>query len=438
MTFADEAFQGRPRQRGNPAQAALIPAETRRSGEKVVNHARGRIRARCERAIAALKDLEDRGQVVWLPTVRPPPSCRQFSFPPCRSQPSRRMRKARFLFVAAPALLGCPPPRVTSLRKGARNPMKEPLVSIIVPTYNAEQYLDECLEAVSMQTYHSFELIVADGGSNDRTLAIAAKYPFVRVLSNPRRISEFGKYVGYRAARGEIIALLDSDNIISEPDWLERMVAPLMDDPEIVGVESNYLIAPDFTSFDKYACLIVVADPLARILASTPVIEARERYVVKRYPARSAIAAGANGFLWRKSIIEPHLDERETIEEANLISRIALSDGALIGNVPGVGVYHYYSPSLRDFIRKRNKIGQKFLNRQEQVGWSWTDNAGTGRMLFAALYLGSVLGPSIEGVIAAITERRLSWLWHPMASFSTIAVYGKWKILALLKRSVAR
>ena len=76
-------------------------------------------------------------------------------------------------------------------------------VSVVIPTLNAEKYLDECLSSIRGQDYPQdrVEIVIADGGSTDRTLEIAAGYD-VRVVANPLRTGESGKAVGIAGSAG--------------------------------------------------------------------------------------------------------------------------------------------------------------------------------------------------------------------------------------------
>jgi len=101
--------------------------------------------------------------------------------------------------------------------------LNEPSISIIIPTYNSEKVLPLCLESIETQDYRGdIEIIIADGGSTDSTLEIAKQYTN-KIYPNPLKTGEAGKAVGLRHSKGEIIALIDSDNILPSRDWLSRM-----------------------------------------------------------------------------------------------------------------------------------------------------------------------------------------------------------------------
>ena len=87
------------------------------------------------------------------------------------------------------------------------------LVSVVIPTFNRARELARAIESVLAQEYASLEIIVVDDGSTDNTRAVASRYaPRVRYIWQPNSGVSAARNAGLRAARGEFIALLDSDD----------------------------------------------------------------------------------------------------------------------------------------------------------------------------------------------------------------------------------
>jgi glycosyltransferase involved in cell wall biosynthesis len=91
--------------------------------------------------------------------------------------------------------------------------MSIPTVSVIVPAYNAERYLDEALESVLSQSFQDLECIVVDDGSTDSTSEIAARRKRVRTLRQDNQGASAARNTGIRAARGEFLTFLDADDL---------------------------------------------------------------------------------------------------------------------------------------------------------------------------------------------------------------------------------
>jgi glycosyltransferase involved in cell wall biosynthesis len=103
---------------------------------------------------------------------------------------------------------------------------RTPRVSVVVCTYNAERTLAPCLDSLEKLHYPDYEVIVVNDGSTDSSLAIAERYSYCRIISQPNKGLSVARNVGAEAATGEIIAYTDSD-CVADPDWLSYLVAKM-------------------------------------------------------------------------------------------------------------------------------------------------------------------------------------------------------------------
>jgi len=135
--------------------------------------------------------------------------------------------------------------------------ISKPLVSVIIPSYNHEAFIEECIQSVLDQTFQDFEIVITDDGSTDGTVEKIKRF------SDPRiRLFEHAKNEGasiaanncLRHARGEYIAMLSSDDAWL-PEKLEIQVDYLQNHPEIYAVftkinwideNSELITEPDF------------------------------------------------------------------------------------------------------------------------------------------------------------------------------------------------
>lgn len=98
------------------------------------------------------------------------------------------------------------------------------LISIITPTYNSAATLRDTLDSVQKQTYPSIEHLLADGGSKDETVSIAAQYPLVRCVSEPDRGLYDAMNKGVARARGAVVGILNSDDFYAHNQVLEQVM----------------------------------------------------------------------------------------------------------------------------------------------------------------------------------------------------------------------
>jgi glycosyltransferase involved in cell wall biosynthesis len=118
-----------------------------------------------------------------------------------------------------------------------------PTVSVITPAYNVERYLDDSAQSVLQQTYADLELIIVDDGSTDRTPEVIdgirrADPARVRSITVPNNGPSAARNAAMRLARGEFLALLDSDDIW-ERQFLARQMAVFAERPDVDLVSGN-------------------------------------------------------------------------------------------------------------------------------------------------------------------------------------------------------
>jgi cellulose synthase/poly-beta-1,6-N-acetylglucosamine synthase-like glycosyltransferase len=107
------------------------------------------------------------------------------------------------------------------------------MISIIIPAYNEEATIERCLSALSSQTVprSSYELIVVDGNSRDRTREIAAEYADLVFIQESERVSG-ARNDGFVRAKYAIVATTDADSVVA-PDWIEQILYSFAD-PRVV------------------------------------------------------------------------------------------------------------------------------------------------------------------------------------------------------------
>ena len=106
--------------------------------------------------------------------------------------------------------------------------MHTPLISVIVPVYNVEQYLEKCLRSILTQTYSALEIIAIDDGSSDNSGRICDQLAMqdkrIKVIHTANKGVAAARNTGISIANGEYISFVDSDDYL-EPDFYEYLLS---------------------------------------------------------------------------------------------------------------------------------------------------------------------------------------------------------------------
>lgn len=100
-----------------------------------------------------------------------------------------------------------------------------PFVSVIIPVYNEEKYLSYCLFSLSNQTYSSYEIIVVDDGSTDKSREIAKKFDLL-VLQQEHKGPGAARNLGAKKAKGDILIFADAD-MKYKKNYIEKLIEPI-------------------------------------------------------------------------------------------------------------------------------------------------------------------------------------------------------------------
>lgn len=330
-----------------------------------------------------------------------------------------------------------------------------PGITVVIPTLNAESVLEDCLRSIVLQDYPAkrLEVLIVDAGSRDRTLEIAldfarrGKIPF-RILENPLKTGEAGKAEGFRAARHEFIAFIDSDNILPHSRWLRVMTAPFDEDPTLVASEPiEFTYRREDGYINRYCAMIGMNDPLCLFLGNydrkcsitnkwtgVHVQEDRKNgFIVVSLGNGSVPTIGANGFLIRKDTLQSAMVGPYLFDVDVLRSIVHKSGKARVAKVD-TGIIHLYSKDYATFARKqRRRVLDYFRHRGRERPCETWGPAMKGRLALFILCCVTVLPLLAQGAMGFRRRQDTSWLFHPLACWTTLLIYAKESLLNLFQ-----
>ena len=314
-----------------------------------------------------------------------------------------------------------------------------PSISIVIPTYNSERTLAQCLESIARQDYprEKIEIIIADGGSKDKTLEIAEKFEVDKMLHNPLRTGEAGKAVGVEAAKNEIILLQDSDNILNERRWLRRMVEPFKD-PGIVGAEPlYYTYRKEDSLITRYCALLGMNDPICLYLGNYDrysyvtgkwtelLVKTRDNgsFLLLGLNERNIPTIGANGFLVRAEALR-RVDYKPYFFDIDVVCQLIRMRQNSFAKVK-IGIVHLFANNVRAFTRKTHRRIRDYLfyEKQKMRKYPWR-RLSRVRILKFPLYtllMIPIIRDSVKGYKKMPDK---AWLFHPIACWIVFLTYG--------------
>lgn len=168
------------------------------------------------------------------------------------------------------------------------------MISVIVPVYNVEKYLEECLDSIQNQTYSDIEVILVNDGSTDKSKDICERYckedTRFKLINQANQGQSVARNHGVAASTGEFIAFVDSDDIIRQ-DYLEVLIRYLSEEVDIV--ESQFTVHKKEFFNENYKEINVIFEGDSEeavkavpkhVLSVNPVTKLYRRAVVEAVP----------------------------------------------------------------------------------------------------------------------------------------------------------
>ncbi|MDQ3098191.1 MAG: glycosyltransferase family 2 protein [bacterium] len=340
------------------------------------------------------------------------------------------------------------------------------IYSFIIPTLNAHRTLRECLEHVSKQNYpkEKVEIISADGGSTDGTIDILKEYG-VKIIANPLKTGEAGKMAGLKAAQGEYVVFLDSDNILIDPDWLTKLEKPFSD-PEIVATESIYFLSrKSDNSLTRYFAYMGMGDPINLFLGNydhinaitnrwtslnVPVEQKQGFLKIHLFKDKPLPTVGANGFVVRRTLLNPLLKDEYLfdVDVMNLLMESNNETNSCYMAKVDTGLVHLFTPDIKTFVRKQQRRVRDYVYYQSK---NLRVSHDTRNIFLKLLYPG---GPNFTGLLLFIAScftiipllvqaligfvRKPDWVWifHPLLCEITLFVYTTERLKSFVKKGI--
>lgn len=291
-----------------------------------------------------------------------------------------------------------------------------PRITVMLPIRNEERFIGQTLQQIYDQDYpHELvDVVVADGMSTDRTVAIvqefARSHPGLQVqcLSNPKRLSSAARNIALGNGQGDYFLLVDGHVYLPSNQLLRDSARlALQHGAQVLG-RPQPLTPPDITEFQECVAL-------AR---SSPLAHSQESFIYSAYEGwTSPISIGV---MYRRDLIErmqPFDEQFDAAEDLEFNYRIEKL-GVQCFTSPKFAVYYYPRESLRGLFRQTCRYGYgraAFVFKHPE------------RFTFETIVpAGFVLTVALLPLLALIVDSRLWWVWTALVAFylTTLTLEG--------------
>lgn len=310
---------------------------------------------------------------------------------------------------------------------------------MVFATLNAAAVLEDCLRSISVQDYpkEKVEVIIADGGSTDKTREIARRYG-VKIYENPLKTSEAGKAVAVKHAKGELVAFIDSDNILPDKNWFKIMVRPFSD-RDIIGSEPiEYTYRKSDPYLTRYFALLGMNDPLCFYLGNYDRAgilskkwtglnfeqEEKGDYLKIKFDHEPLPTVGANGAIIRREVLTKY-GVGDYLFDIDVLVEILRKEKVVYFAKVKTGIVHtYVETDVAKFFRKQlRRINDMSFHRAKgERATNWEKTFFWKIIYFQVLCL-LVVPILFQTIVGLYKSRDIAWLFHPVAVYSTWFIY---------------
>lgn len=308
---------------------------------------------------------------------------------------------------------------------------EEPIISIIMPTYNSERTIDNTLKSIRNQSYNQkkIEILVLDGGSTDSTKFIAEQYG-AKILFNEKKLPEAAKELGIQKCSGKYAVYLDSDEIIINNDSFKKRVAIFEKNPELKVITATGKISKkEYNTITKYSNYI--SDPFSYFMYN---LNGNDRFKELSKKYRFNDCGEYVLFNYNESDIIPLFDAalnmfdadyvrkeyEQAINKSNFVANIfsnIVAKTRQSGMLKDDYIYHDPNESFKSFKRKMKwrVFNNVFQPKGEGIGFAARNDKNyklSIKKVMYVLYSCLVIPVLLHSIYISLINKNLGYMVH--------------------------
>lgn len=337
---------------------------------------------------------------------------------------------------------------------------KLPKITIYTGTLNANlKIFKQSLESLRAQNYprKNIEHIVMDGGSTNGTLDLAKRYGCKVIVRKDLRDESSNAQarpaLAFLRAKGEIILVLESDNILTSSTWLMDMVTPFVENKKVFCTYSAFNdYRKKMSLITKYTALFGSPDPTLYYLHKTEkirmdqkeydrgeIIKSTKKYDVVRFNRYSLPTLGDNGHMFLKKAMLKVIKKPEDYTHTDAFMHMLDLGYDTVGVVKN-SIIHIMNPSILTTVNRRVEVKKIFYDgrrgKRKYLVYNPHSIKDRVNLIKYIIFSLTFVVPFFEALRGYVKIREKAWFLHPIMCFLMVVGYGISEIEWLLRKKI--
>lgn len=337
---------------------------------------------------------------------------------------------------------------------------KLPSITIVGCTYNPSLWLfEKMLKAIKMQTYPKsmVEHIIMDAGSTNGTIKLAREYGCKVVvrktdLKNEEQIMASD---AFQTAKGKIILVMQIDNIITDKNWMKKMVQPFLENKNVFCTYTErYSYEKDMSAMTRYGALIGANDPIIspyfldkieKIIMPQKkynkgeIIKETKNHYIVRFNKNNLPALGENGQMVLKSVMDKVNKDPKAYIHLDSFARMFDLGYDTVGVVK-TSIIHVLNPSIINHVKRRIEIKDIYYDRRRgkrrYLIYDPKSKKDKINLLKYIVFSSTFIIPLYQSIRGYLKIRDRAWFLHPVICFLMLFAYTYSEIGWYIKRKM--
>ncbi|OGH51530.1 MAG: hypothetical protein A3H17_01615 [Candidatus Levybacteria bacterium RIFCSPLOWO2_12_FULL_37_14] len=330
-----------------------------------------------------------------------------------------------------------------------------PSISIVTTTLNSSlPIFERVLKTLESQSYpkNLIEHIVMDGGSINGTVGLARKYHCEASVHKDLMMKEQNRAsLGIQKARGDLIVILQSDNIPTSKNWLREMVQPFIDNKKVFCTFSAYnSYEKDMSATTRYGAFFGAADPVLYFLKKSDKIPLAQKrydkgeiigetsgYWLAKFDKETLPTLGDNGTMFRRDIMSK-VNKKPKLYVHPDAFVMMLDLGYNTCGVIKNSVIHIIPPNIFHYAKRRVWVKETFYDgwrgNRKYLVFNWRSNKDRLNLIKFIFFSLTFVIPLAESIRGYVKIRDKAWFLHPILCFLMLVSYGSSEIAWFIKK----